>query len=95
MSRIILTWRNRCAMAEAAAGAVMFMGKPERWYKDPHWFCGNGHVSRMYLSGDDGDRCLVCQLPVLMGPAISEEAFLPILRELCRFKLFFRSSRTE
>jgi hypothetical protein len=39
----------------------MFMGKPDRWYEQPHWRCQTGHVTRMYLKKDPGGSvCLTC-----------------------------------
>lgn len=52
---------NAARAAEAAAGAPMFMGIPDRWYDDAWWRCGDGHVSRRYLRTEErGDRCLAC-----------------------------------
>jgi hypothetical protein len=62
----------------------MFLGKPDSWYQDIHWFCPNGHVSGNFLKSDDGDLCLACREPVLMGPALGEAEFLeliPMIRE--------------
>jgi len=54
------------AVEEARAGAAMFMGKPDRWYEDPHWRCENGHVSTMYLKSEaiGCAVCLACFKPV-------------------------------
>jgi len=50
---------------EQAQGAEMFMGRPDRWFADPHWLCGNGHVSVRYLKSEQrGDLCLACLRPV-------------------------------
>jgi len=57
-----------------------FMGKPESWYENRHWFCINGHVSGYILRcEEDGDRCLACRAPVLLGPAIGEAEFADVL----------------
>lgn len=54
------------AAAEKAAGALMFMEKPDRWYEAPHWRCRNGHVSTMFLKTDAGDKCLECRAYVFL-----------------------------
>lgn len=50
-----------------------FMGTPDEWYEPPHWWCENGHRSRMYLKSErlGYDACLAgdCRLPVMLGPA--------------------------
>lgn len=77
--RKIREWRTRLALADPRPH---FMGKPEAWYDDPHWFCGNGHVSGMFLKTDDGDMCLACRAPVCMGPPIGEAEFKKVLEGL-------------
>ena len=37
---------------------TMFLGKPDRWYEDPHWRCVNGHVSTFYLNSEAVGACL-------------------------------------
>jgi len=78
----IRAWRDALAKAAAERGEPMFLGKPDGWHQDPHWFCPNGHVSGNFLKGDDGDRCLACHEPVLLGPPIGEEAFGYVLAAL-------------
>ena len=75
-------WRDARATLEIAEGAKGFLGKPGAWYERPHWFCENGHVSGAFLKCDDGDRCLDCRKPVILGPTIGEAAFAPILVSL-------------
>jgi hypothetical protein len=92
----IRMWRDKLAKEAQADGAAMFMGKPDAWFEDLHWFCPNGHVSGSYLSSEvRGDLCLACNEPVLMGPPIGEKAFKPILENLTRIRLFLRSSKTH
>lgn len=78
-------WRN--ALALETPVEQCFMGRPNAWYEDPHWFCPNGHVSGVFLKAEEGDRCLACGEPVLMGPAMTESQFgslvLPLLRSMC------------
>lgn len=77
-------WRTGKAAEEAAAGAPMFLGKPERWFEDVSWACTKGHVSRNFLKcEEDGDRCLECHEPVLMiPPEMGETAFGPVMKRL-------------
>ena len=58
----------RIAQEKAAAGANMFMGKPDSWYADTHWRCSNDHVSVMYLKSEQFGRalCLLCGEPVYL-----------------------------
>lgn len=72
-------WRDAQA---AASTEKKFMGKPESWYENLHWFCRRGHVSGVFLKADDGDRCLVCREPVIMGPPIGEDAFLVVRKNI-------------
>lgn len=66
-------WRDTVAKAEIASGKAAFLGKPEEWFEDLHWFCENGHVSGMFLkSEEEGDLCLACYKPVFMGPRMGE-----------------------
>lgn len=79
----IVAWRDSVAAEEIAAGAAAFMGKPDAWFDDLHWFCGNGHVSGMYLKSERrGECCLACGERVALGPKIGEAAFAPILAAL-------------
>lgn len=50
------------------------MGIPDSWYEDPHWQCGNGHVSTRYLKSEEhGAVCLACGKPVcLIEPGTKE-----------------------
>lgn len=76
-------WRDATATAEIASGKTHFMGKPDDWYEDPHWFCENGHVSGRYLkSEEEGSLCLGCRKPVFMGPKMGEAAFSSIVNRL-------------
>ncbi|HEX5213300.1 MAG TPA: hypothetical protein VFW22_16365 [Pseudolabrys sp.] len=80
---MLLLWRDDVANSEQERGRALFMGKPDAWYEDPHWFCINGHVSGRYLSTETrGERCLACGAPVILGPPIGEAAFAPILADL-------------
>ena len=55
------------AEAEGRAGALMFMGRPDRWWETHHWRCPNDHVSiRVLLSEERGDLCLACREPVVL-----------------------------
>jgi len=74
----IRAWRDSLAREAKLRGEEMFMGKPDAWYDDLHWFCPNGHVSGRFLSGDRGDRCLACLEPVLMGPPMTERQFAAV-----------------
>jgi hypothetical protein len=29
-----------------------FMGIPDEWYEEPHFWCKNGHLSRRYLKSE-------------------------------------------
>jgi hypothetical protein len=71
----IRRWRDMLAKQADERGEKMFLGKPDAWFDDLHWFCPNGHVSGIFLSGDSGDRCLACGEPVLMGPPMTEKEF--------------------
>lgn len=81
----IRKWRN--ALAVETPVEQRFMGRPNAWYEDLHWFCPNGHVSGVFLKAEDLDRCLACGEPVLMGPPMGEKEFgslvLPLLRSMC------------
>lgn len=78
----LVEWREALANEAQANGAEMFMGVPDEWFDHPHWFCTNGHVSHVYLRTDLGSRCLTCRDYVVLGPAMTEEQFGPIIREL-------------
>jgi hypothetical protein len=72
----LLKWRNDFAAMEIEYGAKSFFGKPEKWLKDPHWFCEEGHVSGFILKcEEDGDLCLECHNPVIIGPPVGEREF--------------------
>lgn len=50
-------------------GGAAFMGKPERWWKIPHWRCRKGHVSLWFVSTDREGVCPACgQLVLLTFP---------------------------
>lgn len=51
-----------------AEGGEMFLGKPDRWYKEPLWRCVNNHVSLNYLKSEQCGRalCLECFEPVML-----------------------------
>lgn len=50
---------------EFAAGAQMFMGRPDRWYETHLWRCPAGHVGSMMLKAEgQGDLCMECHAPV-------------------------------
>lgn len=80
----IREWRDGLAREAAARGEPMFLDKPDAWFEDIHWFCANGHISSIYLGSETGDFCLKCHQPVLMGPALTEEEFAPILKQITR-----------
>lgn len=88
----IRRWRDGLAKEAAARGEKMFMGKPDAWFRDVHWFCPNGHVSGVFLGSETADLCLACHEPVLMGPAMGEAEFAPILADLNRVKIQFKKS---
>lgn len=71
----LVAWRAEQVANAQRASEPMFLGKPEKWYRDVRWFCTNGHVSGRYLRTDGSDRCLACRQPVFMGPRLSEETF--------------------
>jgi hypothetical protein len=76
-------WRDGLAAESRARGEPIFIRLPEEWFKDIHYFCGNGHVSgNIMLSEEDGDCCLSCSSNVLMGPPIGEAEFAPILKRI-------------
>jgi hypothetical protein len=77
-------WRNDEA---AKSTEEKFMGKPESWFVNLHWFCTNGHVSGVFLKTDTGDRCLACREMVLMGPAIGEAEFAKVVAAWDKFAL--------
>lgn len=78
-------WRDDLAQEAAARGEEMFMGLPDYWYGNPHWFCVNGHVSQVVLRREGGpSRCLACRGVVVIGPALSEEDFAPVLAEIAQ-----------
>ena len=79
---VIRIWRDMLAEQAGARGEPMFMGKPEAWYDDPHWFCATGHVSGLIIKSHDGDLCMACLEPVIMGPHVGEAEFAKILRAL-------------
>lgn len=44
-----------------------FVGKPERWWDNPHWRCLGGHVSISYLKSEaSGPLCLICRHPAAL-----------------------------
>ena len=47
-----------------------FMGTPDHWYDDPHYWCVNGHRSRRYLKSESlrDEVCLACRETVYLGP---------------------------
>lgn len=47
---------------------AMFLGKPDRWYADPHWRCANDHVSLTVLKSEAKGCacCLECFSPVVL-----------------------------
>lgn len=76
----LITWRDAEAKVAEARGEKMFMGKPDAWFDEPHWFCINGHVSGTFLKCEvDGDRCLACHERVILGPTIGERDFAPVI----------------
>jgi hypothetical protein len=74
--RRLREWRDAEAKRLGASGEQMFMHLPDAWFANPHFMCANGHVSTMILKcEEDGDTCLACYTPVLLGPPdLSEEA---------------------
>ncbi len=75
----LLIWRQNQIAALRNSGAEMFLGLPEIWMDDPHFFCRNGHISTTILKTDRGDKCLACGEPVLLGPDITEEHLLSLM----------------
>ena len=76
-------WRDAYAKQEIASGKPSFMGNPDEWYEDTHWFCENGHVSGRFLkSEEEGVLCLACRKPVFMGPRMGEQVFGKIIERL-------------
>lgn len=79
----LVNWRDDLAETAGARGDKMFMGIPDAWFEDPHWFCTNGHVSHCVLRSDSGaSRCLACREVVILGPSMSEAMFSRIADEL-------------
>jgi len=74
--------RSRKA-AEEAGGAEMFLGTPDRWYRDPgpRWRCPDGHVSTFVLKCEErGDCCLAagCGEPVWLTFPEDRDGPLPL-----------------
>lgn len=78
----LIEWREDLARTAEARGQEMFMGIPDAWFDDPHWFCINGHVSHRYLRTDTGSRCLACLDTAILGPAMTEGQFCTVIEEL-------------
>lgn len=49
-------------------GGAMWMGKPDRWWADPHWRCTGDHVSDFILKSEAmrASVCLGCYEPVVI-----------------------------
>ncbi len=78
-------WRDDLRDKEKAKGVSWFCGFPEAWVADPHFMCVNGHVSGNILSSEEeGDLCLACRQPTVLGPLMGEGEFGPIA-EIMRF----------
>jgi len=76
----LVTWRDTLAEQEAASGAEMFMGLPDKWYEPPTFACENGHISKRYLKSEtSGDVCLACGKRVYLVPRITEEELAKVL----------------
>lgn len=75
----LIEWREDLARAAEARGGEMFMGVPDAWFEEPHWFCTLGHVSRVYLRTDSGARCMACHGEALLGPAMTESDFAQVI----------------
>lgn len=62
------TLRDTLLALGEAEGGEMFMGKPDRWWADPHWRCINGHVSTMIIKSEARgcDICSACREPVYL-----------------------------
>lgn len=84
MFSALIDWREDLARAAQSRGDEMFMGVPEAWFDVPHWFCAQGHVSRVYLRTDSGARCMACQGEALLGPAMNEADFAQVIGGLAR-----------
>lgn len=80
--RALVEWREDLARSAEARGEEMFMGIPDAWFDDPHWFCTSGHVSRVYLRTDTGSRCVACRNAALLGPSMTEKQFGTVIAEL-------------
>ena len=78
----LMSWWESERQIATDAGEVLFLGVPDKWFDDPNYFCENGHVSKNILSGDDGDRCLACMKPTIIGPPIREQEFALVLEHL-------------
>lgn len=79
MLRALVEWRDDLAKAAEARGDEMFMGVPDAWFEEPHWFCTKGHVSRVYLRSKSGSRCMACQGEVILGPEMTEAQFANVI----------------
>lgn len=79
MLRALVEWREDLARSAEARGDEMLLFVPDAWFQEPHWFCTQGHVSRVYLRTDGGARCMACQGEVILGPKMSEADFAQVL----------------
>jgi hypothetical protein len=79
MLRALVEWRDDLAKAAEARGDEMFMGVPDAWFEEPHWFCTKGHVSRVYLRSESGSRCMACHEGTILGPRMTEADFAQVL----------------
>jgi hypothetical protein len=81
-TRAMREWSLRLAESCEDDGEEMFLGMPDAWYEEHTLFCADGHVSHVSLGTDDGDRCLSCRRPLVLGPSITEADFATIAAEI-------------
>lgn len=81
-TRAIREWSLRLAESCEDDGDEMFLGMPDAWYEERTLFCADGHVSHVSLGTDDGDRCLSCRRPLVLGPSMTEADFTTIAAEI-------------
>lgn len=90
-------WRDRELTRAIEDGEMLFMGFPSTWIEDPHWFCANGHVSGVYLKSEgEGNLCLACLTPVLLGPArIGEQYFRATIARMTTAELLAEEPKVK
>lgn len=77
-----MTLAEQLTRIAAVEGGSMFMGKPDRWWADPHWRCENLHVSTSFLRTEaSGGKCLACRGEIwLTFPEDNDGLLIPAAR---------------